>query len=109
MAVIGCHLAHGEQFLESLADTVTVFAEARQCIAAIALGDFNVDELPYLATDPLRGRRGGHDVAAEENRMMLKAWAATNKLEIHIASVSEGSLGEPWGEACLSCPISRVP
>ena len=64
LAVVGCHLAHGEAFTESLTDMAEVFTAARKCDTTVVIGDFNVDELPFQANDPI-----GNSTSAFAERM----------------------------------------
>ena len=72
------------------------------------MGDWNIDELPNLETDPFRDhpRRSSHH---EFRRLFWDAWSAPSNFEIVLPNLVESTPHSKWCLEAMANPISHLP
>ena len=106
--IVGIHNSHGDAQIDTLADAAFLVRKRPRGSKVVVIGDFNVDQLPSLQSDPFQdtAQRGRHHI---EERVRLEGFADGLELHLHIPEVCTGLPGGPYAQHCLFAPISRVP
>ena len=109
LTTLGVHGPHCDgEFPDFFSDISWLLAGRPQKSKTIAVGDWNIDELPNFSGDPFR------DVSERSNHHALRrafrdSWADTHHLSLSLADQVFDSPGGNWDELCISCPISHIP
>jgi hypothetical protein len=108
VVVLGLHGSHDETQEEVWDDAAWLLAQAPRLAKIIAVGDWNVDQLPAQSDDPWADlpERGEHH---RLRRADLSLWASAFGLQYEEIGQSFGVMGGPWSGVMACCPISRVP
>ena len=106
--VVGVHLAHADNFEDSIIDLALVLSRRPRGAAILVQGDFNVDILPTLETDPFHyiHNRG---YARRSDRHFLEQALQLARASIVVPSASSICPGGDFAEQCLAAPITRLP
>ena len=105
--VVGCHGPHGERE-DFLTDLNAILLKKPRLAKVLMLGDWNVDQLPVLQTDPFSGsrsRRKHH----EEERSLLAAFVRAQGLQLRTPRPSPVSSGGSFSDFTTTTAISRIP
>ena len=69
-AIIGIHEAHGENLEDSLSDAAYVASYTDRSCRRVFAGDWNVDVLPELTSDPFKGQEGRNNHHGDRRRVL---------------------------------------
>ena len=107
MQILGIHGGHAEALGSSLYDGSLAWPGPPRGCRRLAVGDWNVDQLPVCADDPLAD---SHDRSLRHlvERIQLHSWADAQKLQIALPDIIHGTPGGMHDSFSLA-PISRVP
>ena len=106
--IFGIHGGHGDELSQSLADLSWLSSKFPRNARRLFLGDWNVDQLPALESDPFQEvpNRTQHHF---ERRCLLDAWADSLSVQMHLPDIPLSTSGGEFDEFCLHSPITRIP
>ena len=103
--IVGVHNSHGELQADVLADFAWMVKRRPYGTKVLAVGDWNVDQLPTLANDPFAdcpGREWHH----WQERARLDFCADQLRLEIVLPQVVASIPGGPFAPHCSLAPLA---
>ena len=95
---------HGNLFYDSLQDA-TSLSQKRKPRSRIVCGDFNVDQLVRLPSEPFENQRSPND-EEHAKRCALDIIAEKFNAEIILPEIGDSVLGHPQSENALLAPFS---
>ena len=106
--VLGAHNSHGDLQVDTLADVAYLLKHRHRGSKVLAVGDWNVDQLPVLDGDPF-SHVTNRDSRHFDERLRLQCLADQFHLELEIPRVVCSVPGGPFAHQCGIAPITRVP
>ena len=108
VSLIGLHGGHDDALPLSLADAAFLAKRRRRGSHAVFIGDFNVDQLPTMASDPWAEISNRENHHAWE-RAVLDEFAEAMHVGIVLPERSEGVPVSRFAEQALHTTVTRVP
>jgi len=107
--LVGWHGAHGDVWWQSAADLSFLMNKRPPGCHLAVCGDWNVDFLSTLASDPFADRRLALDSDDAEKRFAVHHLVEEWGCELLLPERVVGSPGGPIGEDAVCTPFTRVP
>ena len=105
---IGVHGAHGDLLPDTIADLAFLMKSRPFGSQVVILGDWNVDMLPTLCSDPW-GDVPGRSQHHLDQRIIFDAFVEQFHLDLCLPSDFNSVPGGPFAEFCFQVPITRIP
>ena len=107
LLLVGVHGSHTDP-ASSLADVSRLCQRRPPGCLVLAVGDWNIDLLPAMASDPFQHERRRQTMHGDRPQL-LQALADARSLELLEIAAVRGSPGAQWDAPLLHAPFSRVP
>ena len=106
--LIGVHGAHGELIVDTFTDLAFLLRQRPYGSKVVITGDWNVDILPTLFSDPWSDASNREHHHADR-RLLLEVLTNRFNIILHCPSRCQSVPGGPFSYTCTSSPITRVP
>ena len=108
MHIVGVHLPSDDRCIDSLYDACTLYNRRHRLTFGCMIGDFNIDLLPTLASDPFQ--REPHRMLKHSiEREWLESMCDELGCSVHVPNVVGSPPGGPYCDMAYIAPFTRIP